>query len=353
MPISFACKCGKRLAVKDELAGKKIKCPGCQAVVPIPQKKVAPAAAGTPANVIAVSCGCGKRFNAKKELAGKRIKCPACQSVVTVSANGKLPAKAGAAASASAAAKPKKPAVAPPSRLPVNSPKTAGAPAKKGVAVPAKLPAAKAPAAKVPAAKAPTAKAPAKAPAKSAPIPPKPSPAPSPTAKAGTKPTPVPKEKGGGGGIIIAAALGVLLLIGAGIYFFFLSGPSTAIVTGTVTLDGQLVVFGKVQFIAKDGTVMPFDIGPEGKYAAKGLPYGDAKITVKVPLDNPKMYLARIKSATYIAERNGKQVPKMKPANIPIPDDYADTAKTPLQLTVREDGQVFNIEMQGKGAGGG
>lgn len=36
MPIAVSCECGKRYRVKDELAGKRAKCPNCQAVLEIP-----------------------------------------------------------------------------------------------------------------------------------------------------------------------------------------------------------------------------------------------------------------------------------------------------------------------------
>lgn len=36
MSISVECACGKRLKVKDEFAGKKIRCPGCDAVLRVP-----------------------------------------------------------------------------------------------------------------------------------------------------------------------------------------------------------------------------------------------------------------------------------------------------------------------------
>ena len=36
MAISVACECGKRLAVRDEMAGKRVKCPACMSVVPVP-----------------------------------------------------------------------------------------------------------------------------------------------------------------------------------------------------------------------------------------------------------------------------------------------------------------------------
>ena len=36
MPITFDCPCGKTLKVPDEHAGRRAKCPICNAIVPIP-----------------------------------------------------------------------------------------------------------------------------------------------------------------------------------------------------------------------------------------------------------------------------------------------------------------------------
>ncbi len=36
MPITFTCTCGKMLRVKDELAGKSVRCPVCSAAVVVP-----------------------------------------------------------------------------------------------------------------------------------------------------------------------------------------------------------------------------------------------------------------------------------------------------------------------------
>lgn len=41
MAIKVSCVCGKKLAVKDELAGKKVKCPACQKLLSIPKPKAA------------------------------------------------------------------------------------------------------------------------------------------------------------------------------------------------------------------------------------------------------------------------------------------------------------------------
>ncbi|MFO0864730.1 MAG: hypothetical protein U0744_08780, partial [Gemmataceae bacterium] len=36
MAIRISCDCGKTMAVKDELAGRKIRCPQCQDLIPVP-----------------------------------------------------------------------------------------------------------------------------------------------------------------------------------------------------------------------------------------------------------------------------------------------------------------------------
>src|SRR5262249_3170699 len=46
MPQSTKCKCGKQLRMKDELVGKRVKCPGCGAVLLIPK---CPVETGVPA----------------------------------------------------------------------------------------------------------------------------------------------------------------------------------------------------------------------------------------------------------------------------------------------------------------
>jgi hypothetical protein len=46
MPIPVGCQCGKRFQAKDELAGKKVKCPGCGNVLTIPQPQPAGIAGG-------------------------------------------------------------------------------------------------------------------------------------------------------------------------------------------------------------------------------------------------------------------------------------------------------------------
>ena len=37
MPISISCECGKRMAVREDLTGKRVRCPECNAVVTVPE----------------------------------------------------------------------------------------------------------------------------------------------------------------------------------------------------------------------------------------------------------------------------------------------------------------------------
>ena len=39
MSISFSCECGKKLAAKDNFAGRRLKCPGCGKSLTIPQHR--------------------------------------------------------------------------------------------------------------------------------------------------------------------------------------------------------------------------------------------------------------------------------------------------------------------------
>src|SRR5436189_3480868 len=56
MPIPVACACGKKFAAKDELAGKRLKCPSCGGPIDIPaaQQPAARAPAPQQARVQAV-----------------------------------------------------------------------------------------------------------------------------------------------------------------------------------------------------------------------------------------------------------------------------------------------------------
>lgn len=73
MPIVLACPCGKKLSVKDALAGKAIKCPGCQKVLKVPAGKpaAATAAAGARPKTAGGARPAGAAKTAPKKVAPK------------------------------------------------------------------------------------------------------------------------------------------------------------------------------------------------------------------------------------------------------------------------------------------
>lgn len=77
MPIEHACTCGAKLKVKDELAGKKIKCPKCSQVSTVAEPTI-------PTEMIPIRCQCGKSYQSKSSMSGKSFKCSACEQMVSI-----------------------------------------------------------------------------------------------------------------------------------------------------------------------------------------------------------------------------------------------------------------------------
>lgn len=77
MPIEHACTCGAKLKVKDELAGKKIKCPKCSEVSTVAKHAI-------PTEMIPIRCQCGKSYQAKISMSGKSFQCSACEKMVSI-----------------------------------------------------------------------------------------------------------------------------------------------------------------------------------------------------------------------------------------------------------------------------
>lgn len=111
MPIAFKCtNCQKPLRVKDELAGRKISCPGCKAVVRAPKAAAVESGAAGPAGdvdhealalaaiaermaadappdlgtVDFVCPQCDAELKLSADLAGKQAPCPECKRIIKV-----------------------------------------------------------------------------------------------------------------------------------------------------------------------------------------------------------------------------------------------------------------------------
>tara|TARA_R110002049_G_scaffold72490_3_gene187287 strand:- start:61578 stop:62372 length:795 start_codon:yes stop_codon:yes gene_type:complete len=94
MPIRIKCPCGKALAVKDEMAGKAVKCPGCGKVIRVPaagqpQQAMIPAASPQPAAQLpstATSSSLQDLFDEEGFSEQVAAVCPSCKSTMTAGA---------------------------------------------------------------------------------------------------------------------------------------------------------------------------------------------------------------------------------------------------------------------------
>jgi DNA-directed RNA polymerase subunit RPC12/RpoP len=102
MPIRFACACGKQLQTRDEFAGRRIKCPGCGQILPVPGTTAAtpprvvavtpaaapptPPVAGAPPEPIRFFCTCGTQLQSDTSKLGRQLRCPTCNALVPVPA---------------------------------------------------------------------------------------------------------------------------------------------------------------------------------------------------------------------------------------------------------------------------
>ena len=91
MPIRVQCACGKSMAVKDEFAGKAVKCPGCQKTIRVPAATTtAPPAAASKSKAAtrpaaaasAAQGGLGGLFDEEGMHAASGPTCPACAAAI-------------------------------------------------------------------------------------------------------------------------------------------------------------------------------------------------------------------------------------------------------------------------------
>jgi hypothetical protein len=132
MAISFHCNCGKKLAAKDDFAGRRLKCPGCGEVLTIPGHPTAATPELTPAGkteamrsrvgktastiaaFVRFACDCGRKMKAYRGDIGSEVDCPRCGRELTI------PAKDGTVVIATATE------VAPPLKKRLEAPLPAG-----------------------------------------------------------------------------------------------------------------------------------------------------------------------------------------------------------------------------------
>ncbi len=116
-------------------------------------------------------------------------------------------------------------------------------------------------------------------------------------------------------------------------------GPQTATVKGTVTYKGAPVDYGSVVFFIDDKDAIPAQLGPEGVFTAKGVPYGDAKVAVFSRRAGERPPPKHTHST--------KEGPMPETKGVVIPEEYND--KETSDLTLRIDRPIiddFKIELK-------
>lgn len=91
MPIAVQCQCGQKFNAKDELAGKRLKCPKRSSAINVPRPQSKAKAAATSAGKLRVQCKCGKRYQIASAMQGKNVKCTACGAGMKIPASDSTP----------------------------------------------------------------------------------------------------------------------------------------------------------------------------------------------------------------------------------------------------------------------
>jgi hypothetical protein len=120
---------------------------------------------------------------------------------------------------------------------------------------------------------------------------------------------------------------------------------------GKVTFQGKPVVFGTVVMIGPDGIPKSGAIEPDGSYRVRGVRVGTAKVTVSSP--PPPGRSARKAKVGRDADDDERRPadegtpasPEVIKAWFPLPEKYADPAKSDLKAEVKP-GQPVNLELK-------
>ena len=139
--------------------------------------------------------------------------------------------------------------------------------------------------------------------------------------------------------LLAGAACGLVLAAAAGFWLFFAGGPGGTI-TGTVYFGGSPVSTGYVTFVASE----PIDavpIGADGKYEVHNVPFGEAKITVRLP--PPEFEKFKEMPEHQAKEFRAIWAPK-KFSRSPL--KYVEPETTPLRFLVQRRRSEYDIRLE-------
>ena len=119
-------------------------------------------------------------------------------------------------------------------------------------------------------------------------------------------------------------------------------GSSTGSVKGKVSYKSAPVDYGSVVFLVGDKHAIKAEIGPDGSYEAKGVPYGEAEVEVYSRSASAEGTVAPARHT-----KGGKEPPAPVAAKgVAIPENYNDRKKSGLKVTIQKGLTEFNIELK-------
>jgi hypothetical protein len=136
----------------------------------------------------------------------------------------------------------------------------------------------------------------------------------------------------------------MVLFVLASLFFVPACGPSRGTIKGTVRYKNTPVTSGQVCFWGADGHDYPAEIAADGTYEAKGVLYGELRVSVR---QYPKDYQSPAEVRKAFKEK-GLDMPvdyNYGPPKSQLPAKYADIELSGLTVTVSRAIIPFDIAL--------
>jgi hypothetical protein len=141
--------------------------------------------------------------------------------------------------------------------------------------------------------------------------------------------------------------LGGMLLLALVFETLFLGcGKPTGEVSGTVTYKDKSLTEGTVTFTPEQGNAIFAEINSEGKYLAKKVPLGKAKVSVRGGAMTSTETLKGVQNAKSPEEMKKAMMPQVQKGKPSVPKEYSDPDKSGLTHTVTAGPQEYNIPLK-------
>ncbi len=133
---------------------------------------------------------------------------------------------------------------------------------------------------------------------------------------------------------------GALVCLAAGC-----SGPTTGVLRGQVTYDGQPLSTGTITVACEDGRVASGNIRKDGTYNIPNAPAGPVHLSVAVPPPAPVFAAIGKEGAKIPDAKELKEMQQAQAKYVPLPPRYQDAKTSGLNTTVEPGEQTYDIAL--------